>query len=61
MKQSKTQAFVYVRCDIYTLRSCVGEGREMHLADCRDEPQDYNTGQDPDLTGLHVFQVKYCI
>lgn len=33
------------------LKAGVSEGEEMHWTDCRDAPQDYNTGRVPGLTG----------
>lgn len=52
----QVEAFIDTRCHIYIFESRAGEGeerfKEMHRADCRDAPQDYNTGgQVPGLTG----------
>lgn len=53
------EALIYMHHNIYILcqwRERVSE--EMHLTDCRDAPQDYNTGQVPGLTGLHILKLS---
>ncbi len=42
---------------IFTYSVREGKVEEMHLTDCIDAPQDYNTGQVPGLTGLHILKL----